>query len=1132
MGQVRQKELMVRTALICTLFSILLIVPLGAQTSGEITGEVKDGTGASVPGATVTATNVATNAARNTNTTAAGFYAFPSLGPGTYTVKVEAPGFRSAQRTNIELQVQQTARVDFTLEVGQVNEVVDVKGAAAMLSTEDATVGTVIENRRIVELPLNGRNFLQLVALSPNVTNGFSAPGQAGGRQGGTRASQNISVMGMRGTWNHYTLDGIENTDVNFNLYVMLPSVDALQEFKVQSGIYPAEFGREASQINVSTKPGTNAFHGTLFEFLRNEKLDAKPYDFVGNKPSKAPFRWNQYGFTLGGPVWIPKVFNGRNKLFFMSNFEGFNQRQSSEGIYTVPTLAMRNGDFSFELPNNQLYDPATRMIGPEGKVMAQPFAGNIIPKSRFDPISVKLLEFWPAPNINTTKLSNNYDARQSNPIDKVQFTQRIDFTESNNSSWFGRYNWTDENSASGALYLNGTTLYTRARQYMINNTRVLSNNKVNEFRFGVNDFYNITGLELSNKRDVLSELRIPGLMSPDAAGWGIPRITNLVGVSGFGNDSSNPFVVNDAVFQVIDNFSWIKGKHSIRFGGEVRRDRYNQRGNEFARGSFEASGQYTASPTRVGGDSTADFLLGNLSKAEAALNLAFGQFRATGQAYYVDDTYRITPKLTLNLGLRWEVIPPFVDKSQHEISVDVRHIVFNQANVPDQSLHPVTVRTGQGDFYEGIGFRYPGVPVARDGRLGDALVQTNWHDFAPRFGIAYSPSDKWTIRTGFGIFYSAESNNSRFDLNRGLGGRVTRTANPDIPDITYTNFLTSAARPWILPPSPFLWSLDYNLKDTSTMMYLLNLQRELFGNTTIELGYNGTLNRHLQGLQNRNFPVPAASGSYASRAPFPEYNYIQTVQSGGTGTYNSFSAKLTRRMSAGLTYLIGYTWSKALDDTSAIRGTNVDIFPQDSRCLACDKGYSAYNVPQRLVASVLYELPFGKGKQFANRGGIVNELVGGWQISSIVTSQSGLPVNAQAGFDAPNTSGYGEIRPNATGLDPYLPRDQRTPQHWFNPAAFTTPVPGGFGNISRNRFMGPHNTFWDASALKNFRIREGQELQFRAEAFNIANHPAWGLPNANWGSRDPLKPAANFGTITGTTTAMRQMQFGLKYVF
>ena len=293
-----------------------------SQTFGEITGAVRDPSGAVIAGATVTVTNVATNASRTTTTNDAGVYSFPALPPGSYRLKVEQQGFKTVSRTDIELQVQQSARLDIEMAVGQVTETVEVSAQSTLLASENATVGTVIGNKPIVELPLNGRNYLQLVALAPNVSYGFPSAGQAGSRQGGDRANQSISVGGQRAQYNRYTLDGVENTDPNFNTYVVFPSVDALQEFKVQTGVYPAEFGRGATQINVSTKPGGNQFHGTLFEFVRNDRLDAKNYAFTSARPPKDPFKWNQFGFTLGGPVVIPKLFNGRNRLFFMTNYE------------------------------------------------------------------------------------------------------------------------------------------------------------------------------------------------------------------------------------------------------------------------------------------------------------------------------------------------------------------------------------------------------------------------------------------------------------------------------------------------------------------------------------------------------------------------------------------------------------------------------------------------------------------------------------------------------------------------------------------------------------------------------------------------------------------------------------------
>jgi len=1110
------------------LLAAVLVLPASSQTLGEITGVVTDSTGLVVPNASITITNTATNAVRKAVTNEAGLYAVPGLVPGPYTVRVEMQGFRTMTRS-LELQVQQTARVDFTLQVGQVTEAIEVSGSAALLTTENATVGTVIENRRIVDLPLNGRNFLQLVSLSPNVTYGFATPGQVAGRQGGDRGGMNISVMGSRGTWNHYTLDGIENTDVNFNLYIMLPSVEALQEFKVQTGIYPAEFGRAASQINVSTKSGTNEFHGSMFEFLRNSKLDARQYDFIGTKPAKTPFRWNQYGFTLAGPVWVPKVYNGRDRLFFMSNFEGFRERRTTTGTWTTPTTAMRNGDFSYR--TTPIYDQFSRRF--EGGVLkADPWPGNQIPKGKFDPVSVKLLEFWPEPNVPTTVLANNYQKSLRRTVDKDQFTLRLDFNESTSSQWFGRFSWTDESQFNEALKLNGSTLYTRGRQYMLSNTRTLSSTSVNEFRFGVNDFFNAIARELANKRDVVKELNIPGLTVPDPLSWGIPRITSLVGVSGFGDDSSGPFAINNAIFQAADTFSLIRGKHSLRMGGEIRRDRYNQKGNEFARGSFEFNGQYSSNPTtKAGGDSTADLLVGALSRAESTIALAFAQFRATSVAAFIDDTWKVTPKLTINMGLRYELVQPWKDRSQNMVSVHVPYII-KASNVQDMSKHPVLVRTGKGEFYEGKDFRYPNVPVARDGRLGDRLMQTDANNFAPRLGIAYSPTSRWTFRTGFGVFYSIESGNSRFDLNRGLSGRVSRNGNPDIWDIRFDNFLTAAARPWILPPSPFLWSVKYNVRDSYTMMFLFNIQRELDKDTVFEIGYSGSLHRNLQGLVDPNAPLPGP-GTTQSRVPFPEFGVIQTVHSEGRGNYNGLGMKITRRMSGGLTYLTSYTWSKALDDVSAIRGTAADIFPQDNYCLICERGFSAYNTPHRWVTSLLWELPFGKGRKWMNMGGVVDGILGGWQIGSILTLQSGRPLLMTApGFNSSRTNKYGEVRLSSLGKYPYLPKGQRNANGWFDKTSMAPAPLYEFGNISRNRLMGPTTFSWDFSTHKNFRIIEGHELQFRFEAFNFPNHPALGNPNSDWGSTSATTPGPNFGLIRGTATRMRELQFALKYSF
>jgi hypothetical protein len=366
----------------------------------------------------------------------------PSLTPGLYSVKIEALGFQSVVRNGIELEVQQTARIDFQLQVGQISEVIEVTGGTPLLTTESATVGSVIENRRIVELPLNGRNFLQMVSLSPNVSFNFGSNSTATGRQGGQRATENIAVSGQRSEYNYFTLDGVNNTDISFNLYVFLPSIDAIQEFKVQTGIFPAEFGRATGQVNVSSKPGTNNFHGTLCEFLRNSTLDASSYSFTAVHPPKNPFKRNQYGFTLGGPVVIPKLFNGRNRLFFMANYEASRDRLGLRQVGNLPSTAMRSGDFSGVAT---IYDPTTRELQTDNTVTAQPFAGNLVPANRMSARALQLLTYYPTPKVAGAGLSANYQNTQNQRTDVDQFTIRADFIESSSSTWFGRYSYSTD---------------------------------------------------------------------------------------------------------------------------------------------------------------------------------------------------------------------------------------------------------------------------------------------------------------------------------------------------------------------------------------------------------------------------------------------------------------------------------------------------------------------------------------------------------------------------------------------------------------------------------------------------------------------------------------------------------------
>ncbi|MDX2029207.1 MAG: carboxypeptidase-like regulatory domain-containing protein [Blastocatellia bacterium] len=1106
------------------LLAIILALTLGvaAQTQGEITGVIMDSGGAAVSGAVVSVTNRGTNATRQTTTNSEGVYSFPALQPGLYSLKVEQAGFKTALRDGLTLEVQQTARIDLTLEVGAVGETVTVTGGTPLLSPESTTVGAVIENKRIVDLPLNGRNFLQLVATAPNVSFGFQSAGQAGSRQGGTRSQQNISVAGQRSYFNRFTIDGVENTDVNFNSPIILPSIDALQEFKVQTGIFPAEFGRASTQINVSTKSGSKEYHGAAFEFLRNDVFDARQYDFTGRRApdaAKEPFKWNQYGFVLGGPVWIPKLYENKERIFFMTNFEGFRDRRTTRGRYQLPPAAWRTGDFS-QLAN-PIYDPLTR----------QQFAGNRIPTNRISPTSAKLLEFYPAPTLAPAALGINHEQPNKRFIDKDQFIGRGDFIESAASSWSGRWSWGDEVQLDPGLKLNGTKLLTQVKQGMISNTRTFGGTKVNELRFGYNRFFNSLGRELANTRDVVKELAIPGVASGLPVSWGIPSIA-IAGFSGFGDDSEGPYVNTNQTWQIVDNFSLTKGSHSIRFGGELRWDNYNQIGNQFARGAFLFEPNATGLPTATGtltantGNSFADFLLGYCKRCEVAVTLAEADFMARSMYFYIDDSWKVTPKLTVNMGLRYEYTPPWLDRSGKLVNIDAPFL-DNTPNVSDLSRHPTFVRIGSGDFYQGTSLRFnPAIKVARDGRLGERLVNDDRNDWAPRLGFAYSPTSKWTVRGGAGVFYSQDTGNPRFDMARNLSGRRREESTPTKIDLTWATPFGANAGGNVQINNPYVLGNITTRRTPYILQGMLNVQRDLGNNLLLEIGYLGSVGRKLESLRAFNESIPGTTGSVLSRAPYPEFGRIQQVDGSGKSHYNGLSVKLEKRLSSGVSFVSGYTWSKSIDNASAIRNHNGDtLFPQNSYNLAAEKALSSFHTSHRMVNSVLYQLPFGKSKRWLDRGGITNAVLGGWELGTLFNVQTGFPLTIVSGVDRSNI-GAGFDRPDTVaGQVANLDRGERNADRWFNTGAFVLNQPGRFGSTGRNTVISPGIIQWDASLLKMIRFTESKGLQFRFEAFNAANHP-------NLGNPDTSRNSSNFGRINGTRNNMRELQFGLKLLF
>ncbi len=1138
----------------CAAFAVLAF-PAFAQTLGELTGRVSDPSGAAVANSVLALTNTNTNASRSTSTTDSGDYTFPSVPPGFYRLKAEHPGFKSATSNAIEIQVQQTVRLDFALQVGQVSESIEVSAQADLLQAENSSIGTVIENKGITELPLNGRGYLNLVALAANVNTLSSASGQAGSREGGDRASQSISAGGQRIMFDYFTLDGVTNTDPDFNTYVVLPSIDAIQEFKVQTGVYPAEFGHQASQINVLTKSGGNVYHGALFEFLRNDALDAVPFAFGTVHPNKSPFKWNDFGFEIDGPVRIPKLFNGRNRLFFMANDEWKLQRQHSQTNYTLPTAAEEAGNFG--ALSAVLYDPATGGATGANKT---PFAGNVIPSTRLDPNSQKFLKYYAAAALPTA--SNNFPLFTSAPQNRDGFTLRMDFVESSKSQWTGRYSWGDENQSSNGLGGLGSKILTNYEQYLGTNTRTITPSLVNEARYGYTRLFNSIGTLSAFNNDVVTALGVPGLQPGAPATWGIPAISlNGDGFSGIGDNTDGPYVITNNSLQLVDNLSWIKGKHTFRFGFEYTRQNFNQVGNQFSRGNFVFQPNATQSPTHTGGDAFAEFLLGDLYQSTVAVAIASANFQRNAEAAFIDDTYKLTPKITLSLGLRYELTPPWVDQLNNDFTVAIPQLYF--APQAPQSMWPYFVRQGTcGNVYQGLSINWTNTagtagsqanpaPVCSNGTYPGGLMQTQYKNFAPRIGISWSPDSKLVVRAGFGVFYNQDVGNAVFDMARNIAGRVTQTSGQNggvvgVPNLFYSNAVPGGSGAVAQIPPPYAYVDAYDHKTSYTMQYLLNVQRQIAGNWVIEAGYLGTVSHHLYGFQDANQAIPfgylgnGASTPVASRLPFLNYGVIQLVQDGGNANYNSLSIKATRRFSQGVSVISSYTWSKSIDDTSGIRTQGYDtLFPQNSNCIECERGLSSFDVRHRFVTSVLYDLPFGKGKRFNIGNSALDAVVGGWQTGGIFTLQSGVPGTLSIGsVDNAATSDGGYDRPIATGTSPYV--SNPTAPRWLNPAAFVEAPPGFFGNVGRDTIIGPGIVNLDFEVHKQFKMpfNEHLALQFRVEAFNAINHPNWQMPTLNilsgaaFSGQPGTNAHQNFGVVTGTSTGMRQVQLGLKYSF
>jgi hypothetical protein len=1090
-----------------------LAATLRAQApTGQITGSVTDPSGAAVAGANVKLINPATNLQRETASNVEGLFNLPALPPGVYNLQVEAKGFPIQRREGIELQVGQVAQISFSLQIGNVAETVQVSGGAPILESETAALGTVIENKRIVDLPLNGRNYLQLASLAPGATTNGPASSQGQQRMGGARNTFSLNVAGQRVHYNHYTLDGIENTDSNFNTYLMLPSIDALQEFKVESGIFQAEYGRAIAQINVSTKSGTNALHGAAFEFLRNSEMDAKNFFDRGNQPIP-PFKRNQFGVTVGGPVI-------KNRIFFLFSYEGLRERKALTSTGVLPNAQQRAGDFSNL--TTQIIDPLSRVVQNNQLVSSTPFPGNRLPSNRIHPLSARILsDFYPLPNVNAP---NNFINNEGRRTDGDQYHGRVDFQESSNSNWFFRYSQADDPQYLPSLTSvspgTGNNVQVSVKQPVLANTRLFGSNKVNEARFAVNRFVSRNIQTRANTNNIVQSLGIPGVDTSIPLFWGIPFF-QISGFSSIGECNDCPFVNWNTSFQFKDDFSWTRGRHQLKFGGEVRRLRYNQIGAVVPRGRFTWNGQYSNSPM-------ADMLLGFMSNSESQIGAPIANFRDNYFGLYVQDAWKASPRLTVNLGLRWEAEPPFLDK--HDAIVNIDYVWNN-------SHDPIFVRAGKGDLLEGNPQFPVGPPfqLVRDGRFGRRAYKSDWNDFGPRLGIAYQLNEKTVIRTGAGLYYVRDISNAVFDIVRNIPFtiRQNEVANSLIPNLSWAKPFTQVGAP------TFILANQFGEPSSYVAQWSFGIQRELTKSSSLEVTYLGSAGIHLRRLQVYN-SAPPGPGATNSRRPFTYLNgNIQTMTAPSHSRYDALHVRFQHRLHGGFTLLSSYAYGKSIDNGSGVRTTDGDaLTPSNNYNLRAERGRSAFDFRQRWTNSFLYELPVGKGKKWMNAGGVADAVLGGWQLGGIFTLQSGFPISVYCGpgnWQNNDTTCY----PDATGIKPELPRGEQDPNHWFNLNAFVnrSGVANNrsqdvstyrYGTAGRNLFDGPGIIALDASVSKNWKLRESWKLEFRGEFFNLPNHPLWNAPTTT--NSSPGAPA--YGVIGSTRIDPRDVQLALKLVF
>jgi hypothetical protein len=1080
------KPFFVRVLLGVCLLPLLTVSAFAQSADTAILGTITDATGAVISGARVTIRQPAIGFERSIETGAEGLYEFRYLRPGEYSVEVSHQGFRAERRTGIVIEINQQARIDFGLQVGDVVETVEVSSAAPLLETETAVVGDVVGGERIVNLPLNNRNFLQLSIMTPGVRI----------KEESNAERTRVVANGNRDIWMQVNINGITAVNNRAPFVNFYPSVDAIQEFKVQSSNYSAEYGGQSgANINVQLRSGTNEFHGSAFEFIRNDSLDARGY-FAPEPLPKPVLRRNQFGGVIAGPAV-------KNKLFFMLGYEGVREKRQSAGTAIVMPLEMRAGNFS---------SVTTRIIDPLNQ---QPFPNNIIPQNRLDPVSVNLINtYMPAPNQSG---SQNYAGVTQDDLDIDQFLGRADYYLSGKDQLTFHYVHSSRDfptvSINPAFYQTDRTFPNSSLG--VQHVHTFSPALLNEFRFGYHRGYIRRIGPRTGTGFKIEDLGINGMLVGGPEGrplrddeQGFPTI-NIEGYLGMGEIAASSNIDNSRTYQWVDNVSVLKGRHALKFGGDIRYHLDEATTNNWPFGQLTFNRDIT-------GLGASAYMLGFPRETLTPEGVPLSDVSNWRYGLYVQDDWKATNKLTLNFGLRWDYF-----SLPNEGNIVTRFLSFGMDGplrlVPDD---PTT-------------FLQPYLP--------------EYNYWGPRFGLAYRISDATVFRAGYGIFRTAAQfdNMNILQLNPPAGGSLTvrnelvdAAGRPIAPIAT----IQYPVPPELYPDNPIFnvvtVPVDRKRRNAYVQNYNATIAHQITANDLLEVGWVASKSTNVDtSLRNFNQPEPGP-GPVQERRPYPQFATIRMMVSDGNGLYHSLQSRYERRFSRGLNLTAAYTWGHMIDDiTETINRGGCGC--QSARLRgAYERGDSVEDVRHRMVMGGVWEIPVGK-----QLTGVAGAILGGWQAGWLVTLESGQPFAVSQSGDTQNKGGNEASRPHTLGVNANLPSENRDPSRWFDTTGFVRstyegapassgvfiPGSGGYGTAGRNTLIGPGVNVWDLSLSKNFKMpwKEGHTLMFRTEFFNAFNTPQFNNPGNTLGT-------GSFGVVSSTRglNPNRQMQFALKYLF